>query len=36
VSGANHGFGAWTNEPEQMVELTDATAAFLIEKLGVH
>lgn len=33
VTGADHGFGAWTGQPEQMAELTEATAAFLIPAL---
>ena len=33
VAGANHGFGAWTNEPEQMEELVDVTARFLLDCL---
>lgn len=33
VKGANHGFGAWTNQPEQMVELVDVTGEFLIKGL---
>lgn len=33
VPGADHGFGAWTNQPGQMAELTEVTAAFLIENL---
>lgn len=33
VAGADHGFGAWTNHPEQMAELTEVTAAFLIDHL---
>ena len=33
VHGANHGFGAWTNEPEQMAELVSTTAEFIIRNL---
>jgi len=33
VAGANHGFGAWTNEPHQMEELVSTTAEFLIQVL---
>lgn len=29
VHGANHGFGAWTNEPHQMQELVDTTYEFI-------
>ena len=33
VKGANHGFGAWTNEPHQMEELVCVTADFIIKNL---
>lgn len=34
VRGANHGFGAWTNQPYQMEELVQVTAEFLIKALS--
>lgn len=33
VEGADHGFGAWNNHPEQMEELVQVTADFMIENL---
>ncbi len=33
VAGANHGFGAWTNEPHQMEELVNVTADFIIQNI---
>ena len=33
VKGANHGFGAWTNEPHQMEELVQVTSEFIIKYL---
>lgn len=33
VKGANHGFGAWTNEPHQMKELVEITSKFIIDVL---
>ena len=33
VEGANHGFGAWTNEPHQMEELVEVTSRFIIDVL---
>lgn len=33
VQGANHGFGAWTNQPHQMEELVQVTADFLIKNI---
>lgn len=33
VKGANHGFGAWTNEPHQMEELVKITSKFIIDVL---
>ena len=33
VKGANHGFGAWTNEPHQMEELVNVTADFIIRNI---
>ena len=34
IIGANHGFGAWTDQPEQMEELVHVTASFLISALN--
>lgn len=33
VKGANHGFGAWTNEPHQMDELVQVTFEFMNKNL---
>lgn len=33
IQGANHGFGAWTNEPHQMQELVEITSKFIIDVL---
>ena len=33
VKGANHGFGAWTNQPHQMEELVNVTADFIIRNI---
>lgn len=33
VKGANHGFGAWTNEPHQLEELVSITSDFIIRNI---
>lgn len=33
IKGANHGFGAWTNEPHQLKELVEITSNFIINVL---